>query len=169
MPVREVGVYRDGITAGVIGATAVAVWFLIVDTVAGRPFFTPSVLGNALISVFDRPGSLPVENATALVGIYTVFHYIAFCIAGIVLAVFVYLARTTPSILGALFILFIAFQVGSLGLVTLLARATQLGTLAWYQVMAGNLVAAITMGVYFWRTHAELKGELRHALDDGED
>jgi hypothetical protein len=106
---------------------------------------------------------------TALIGIYTLFHYIAFCIAGIILAVIVQVAKTTPSILGGLFILFIVFQVGSLGLVTLLARATALGTLAWYQVMAGNVLAAITMAAYFWRTHPELRGELRHALDDGEE
>jgi hypothetical protein len=166
---REGGIYRDGIIAGLLGATAVAAWFLIVDTIAGRPFFTPTVLGSAFMTAFDREGSLPVESVTALIGIYTLFHYIAFCIAGIILAVIVQVARTTPSILGGLFILFIVFQVGSLGLVTLLARATQLGTLAWYQVMAGNLVAAITMAAYFWRTHRELRGELRHALDDGED
>ena len=169
MPIREGGIYRDGITAGVLGATAVAAWFLIVDTIAGRPFFTPTLLGSAFMGAFDRQGSLPVESVTALIGIYTLFHYIAFCIAGIILAVIVQVAKTTPSILGGLFILFIVFQVGSLGLVTLLARATALGTLAWYQVMAGNVLAAITMAAYFWRTHPELRGELRHALDDGEE
>ncbi len=169
MPIREGDIYRDGITAGVLGATAVAAWFLIVDTIAGRPFFTPTLLGSALMGAFDRPDSVPVESVPALIGIYTLFHYIAFCIAGVVLSVIVQVARTTPSILGGLFILFIIFQVGSLGFVTLLARATALGTLAWYQVMAGNIVAAITMAAYFWRTHPELRGELRHALDDGED
>lgn len=165
----EGGIYRDGITAGVLGATAVAAWFLIVDTIAGRPFFTPTLLGSAFMGAFNREGSLPTDSAAALIGIYTLFHYVAFCIGGIFLSVIVYAARTTPSILGGLFIVFIIFQVGSLGLVTLLARATQLGTLAWYQVMAGNVVAAITMAVYFWRTHPELRGELRHALDDEED
>jgi hypothetical protein len=106
---------------------------------------------------------------TALIGIYTLFHYIAFCIAGIILAVIVQVAKTTPSILGGLFILFIVFQVGSLGLVTLLARATALGTLAWYQVMAGNIVAAIAMAAYFWRGHPELHTTMEHALDGAED
>jgi hypothetical protein len=169
VPIREIGVYRDGITAGVLGATAVAAWFLIVDTIAGRPFFTPTLLGSAVMSVLDREGTLPIESAATFIGLYTFVHYIAFCIAGIFLAAIVQLAKATPSILGGLFILFIIFQVASLGLVTLLARATPLGTLAWYQVMAGNVVAAITMAAYFWRTHPELPGELRHALDDGEE
>lgn len=169
MPFRVGDVYRDGITAGVIGATAVAAWFLIVDTIAGRPFLTPTLLGDALMGGFARRGSLPIESATALIAIYTLFHYVAFCIAGIILAVIVHVAQTTPSILGGLFILFIAFEVGSLGLVTLLARATTLGTLAWYQVMAGNIVAAIVMGAYFWNRHPELHHTMEHALDGAEE
>jgi hypothetical protein len=169
MPFRVGDVYREGIIAGVIGATAVAVWFLIVDTIAGRPFFTPMLLGDALMGVFARRGSLPIESATALIAIYTFFHYVAFCIAGIILAVVVHVAQTTPSILGGLFILFIAFEVGSLGLVTLLARATTLGTLAWYQVMAGNIVAAIAMAAYFWKGHPELHHTMEHALDGAEE
>ena len=36
---------REGFITGIIGAAAVAVWFFIVDLVAGTAFFTPSVLG----------------------------------------------------------------------------------------------------------------------------
>lgn len=165
MPFREGEVYRQGITAGLIGATAVAVWFLIVDTIAGRPFFTPTLLGEALMGVFDRRGSLPIERTAALVGFYTLFHYVAFCIAGVIVAAIVFTAQTKPSILGGFFILFIAFELGSLGLVALLEQVTTLGNLAWYQVAAGNVVAAIAMGTYFWRTHPELREELNHALD----
>lgn len=163
MPFREVVVYRQGITAGVLGATAVALWFLIVDTVAGRPFMTPTILGEVLMGAF--PGTLPIERGTAVIALYTLFHYGAFCIAGIVVAVVVKIAQTKPSILGGFFILFIAFELGSLGLAVLLQHATTLGSLAWYQVMAGNGVAAIAMGTYFWRTHPELREELHHSLD----
>src|SRR3954471_16249644 len=41
---------REGTLAGIIGAASVALWFLIVDSIAGRPFFTPAILGA---SVFD--------------------------------------------------------------------------------------------------------------------
>ncbi|MEE8581325.1 MAG: hypothetical protein V3T33_07020, partial [Myxococcota bacterium] len=36
---------REGFLGGVIGAAAVATWFLILDTLAGQPFYTPAVLG----------------------------------------------------------------------------------------------------------------------------
>jgi hypothetical protein len=35
-------------------------------------------------------------------------------------------------------------------------------------VAVGNLIAAIVMGFYMWRTHPELKHELAWALSGGE-
>jgi hypothetical protein len=35
-------------------------------------------------------------------------------------------------------------------------------------VAVGNLVAALVMGFYMWRTHPELKHELTWALSGGE-
>ncbi|MGH7637827.1 MAG: hypothetical protein ACREOK_09245 [Gemmatimonadaceae bacterium] len=169
MPFRVPAVYQHGITAGAIGATAIAIWFLIVDTIAGRPFFTPLLLGDALISVFDRRGTLPIESAVGLIAFYTLFHYVAFAIAGLFIAVVLFVAETTPSILGGFFILFVVFEVASLGLVALLAQASELGSLAWYQLMAGNVAAALVMARYFWHIHPELRHTMEHALDGAEE
>ncbi|MDH3426995.1 MAG: hypothetical protein OEM23_01040, partial [Gemmatimonadota bacterium] len=46
---------RQGIAAGLIGALVVAVWFLIVDSIAGRPLFTPAALGSAMINGTGPP------------------------------------------------------------------------------------------------------------------
>ena len=54
-------VYQDGIIAGILGALAVALWFLIFDSARGRPFYTPSILGTAL---FGRGASLAPLKAT---------------------------------------------------------------------------------------------------------
>ena len=40
--------YQEGMIAGALGALTIALWFLLVDTVAGRPLWTPTVLGTAL-------------------------------------------------------------------------------------------------------------------------
>ena len=50
----------------------------------------------------------------------------------------------------------------------LLAQTDALGTLAWYQIGAANLVAAILMGTYLWRTHPALGRGLNFALEGGE-
>jgi hypothetical protein len=75
------GTIREGVIAGALGATGVAVWFLLVDTIAGQPFFTPRVLGEAVKSVV-APDS--VTSALVIVALYTVFHYAMFFLAGIV-------------------------------------------------------------------------------------
>src|SRR6266705_427846 len=42
---------REGVITGCIGATAIALWFLIVDTIAGHPFYTPIFLGMCVVSI----------------------------------------------------------------------------------------------------------------------
>ena len=162
-------VLREGIIAGVIGATGVAVWFLIVDTIGGRPLFTPATLGRALFSVLGpvpTDGGSYVLDATALhVFGYTVFHYAAFIAVGMLAVYVVHVAETEPSILIGFVILFVAFEIAFHALVAVLQETTVLGALAWYQVMAGNLIAAVMMGTYLWRTHPALKEEFAHAVD----
>ena len=62
---------REGVMSGVIGATSVAVWFLILDTIAGRPFHTPRVLGTLFFSVLGP--SLSIDPPALVVAGYTAF------------------------------------------------------------------------------------------------
>jgi hypothetical protein len=156
---------RDGITAGVIGATAVAAWFLIVDTIAGHPLHTPLVLGTALFSVLGPLGS---EGSAVHILAYTVFHYAAFIVLGIIAAAIIHWADREPTVLAGLLILFVAFELGFYGLTALLAEFLPLGELAWYQVAAGNLIAAVLMGTYLWRTNPALREHFVEALDGRE-
>ncbi len=153
----------DGIVAGFIGAAAIAVWFLVVDTIAGRPFFTPATLGRGLLGVL-APGA-SYATPTAFVLLYTVFHFAAFMIVGLLASLVVFLAQKEPSILFAFVLLFAVAEVGVYALVSILDVATPLGKHAWLQVMLGNLIAALAMGLYFWRRHRELGEEFRHSLD----
>jgi putative oxidoreductase len=160
---------REGFIAGILGATTVAVWFLIIDTVTGRPLYTPMLLGRALFSVL---GPTPVgdvarviDSPTLLVAGYTLFHYAAFIAMGTIGAAMLNAAQRNPGVLAGFLILFVAFEIGFHALVALLQETTPLGALAWYQVMLGNLLASAAMAVYFWQAHPELRSELRQALD----
>src|SRR5260370_3344497 len=76
------GVVREGIVSGVIGAVIVAVWFLVYDILAGQAFHTPALLGSVLFNGMQQPGSVAVTTAI-LLG-YTALHFFAFlllCIA----------------------------------------------------------------------------------------
>ena len=155
---------RSGVIAGVIGATCVAGWFFLVDLISRAPFGTPLVLGHALLTLL-RPTPGWASSPVLVVLVYTIFHYVAFIAVGIVAAIVCSWARKEPSILLGFVVLFAAVEVGFYGFVAVLAQASDLRALAWYQVMLGNLIAAIGMGLYLWRFYPQLDEQLRHALD----
>jgi hypothetical protein len=154
-------VLRDGIVAGVLGATAVALWFLGVDSIYAHPLATPTALGRGLLRLFGPPGN---EGTLTFVAAYTAFHYFAFIVAGVLLSVIVYWARRQPTVLAGAMMLFVAFEIGFYALSSALSESPMFGALGWAQVATGNLIAAIVMGVYMWRTHPKLGQELNHAL-----
>ena len=153
---------KEGILAGVIGATVIAAWFFIVDMVTGRPFFTPDVLGTMLLRVFGAPSAM--DTVFQHVALYTVFHYVAFAIIGILVVAIVHQGERTPGILAGFLILFVALQLGTLGITALFAESP-LGQVAWYQIFIANLLAAGAMGWWVWKRHPEVGGELRAALE----
>jgi hypothetical protein len=153
---------REGVLAGFLSATVIAVWLFIVDSIAQHPFFTPAVLGRGLIGVF---GMRMADTDMNFVVAYTVFHYAAFALIGVMVAKIVHEARRTPAVLAGFLILFIAFELGFIGLTSMLSVSTALKGLAWYQIMAANLVAAFVMLFFMWVRHPELKGELHAALE----
>lgn len=156
-------ILRDGIIAGLIGAAAIAVWFLIIDSIAGHPFRTPAVLGQGLLGILGpETGS---DTVLTYVIVYTVFHVAAFVLVGLFAAFIVNLAKTEPSILLGFVVLFVATEIGFYGFTGLLNEASALKSLAWYQVMLGNLIAAAAMGYYFYRNHRELRDEFRRSMD----
>lgn len=154
---------REGVIVGVIGATMIAVWFFIVDLMAGKALFTPATLGRAVLRIFG-PVS-PDAGIVIPVIAYTVVHYAAFIVLGLIASLIVEVARREPSMLLGFVVLFAAMEVGFYAFVGLLQQATPLGALAWYNVMAGNLLATIAMGLYLWRAHPMLRDQFTHALD----
>ena len=154
-------IVRDGIVAGALGATAVAVWFLGIDLIYAHAFATPAALGRGLLRLFGPPG---MEGTTVFVIGYTIFHYAAFIGAGLLISVIVHWAQTQPAVLAGAMMLFVAFEIGFYALSAALQESPFLGALGWAQVASGNLIAAMVMGAYMWRTHPELKGELSYAL-----
>src|SRR5258708_34327826 len=112
-------IVRDGIIAGILGATAVAVWFLGVDLIYAHAFATPTALGRGLLRLFGPPGS---EGPAVFVVAYTIFHYAAFVGAGLLISVIVHWAQTQPTGLAGAMMPFVAFENGVDGLSAALER-----------------------------------------------
>jgi hypothetical protein len=155
---------RDGIVAGVLGATAVALWFLGADIIYSHAFATPEALGRGLLRILGPQGS---EGPAVFVIAYTAFHYAAFIGVGLLVAVIVHFAEREPGVLAGAMMLFVAFEVGFYGLSSALSESPFFGALGWAQVATGNVIAALVMGTYMWRTHPELRQELESALGGG--
>jgi hypothetical protein len=155
---------RDGIVAGILGATAVALWFLGLDMIYRHAFATPEALGRGLLRILGPQGA---EGSAVFVLVYTLFHYVAFIAAGMLVAVIVHFAEREPGVLAGAMMLFVAFEIGFYALSSALSESPMFGALGWAQVAIGNLIAAIVMGTYMWRTHPNLGREFKHALEGG--
>ena len=157
---------REGIITGFIGATAIAVWFLVVDTITGHPFSTPIFLGKGVVSVLGK--NMMGDTAFTQVLGYTVFHYAAFFIVGIVLTVIVHQAERTPAILAGLLVAFVMTTLGFYMIAAAFAQSA-LGDIAWVQIFIANLLAAGLMLGYLWRKHPRLNRQLKQALEGTDD
>jgi hypothetical protein len=158
---------REGVLAGIIGATAIVVWFAIIDIVSGTPFHTPSILGAGLISVLGKPPMMP-DTVMFHVFIYTVFHYLAFALVGIIIVSIVHQSSRTPAVLAGFLVAFVAFELGAIG-ITALFTESRLGGMAWYQIFLANLVATALMFWFIARRHPQLRGDLNRALGGTDD
>jgi len=148
----RLGIYAEGIFAGVVGAVAIAVWFLALDTFQGRPFHTPLVLGTTLFGLSQQPGMLRAfETVVAFTGVHTLL----FLLIGMALAKLVEVAERDPNVGFGVVLLFVVFQSGFLA-ATMSVADDALGLLAWPDVLGGNLIAAATMATVLWRRHPRL-------------
>ena len=148
----------EGSTVGVLGALAVAGWFLILDLIAGRPFFTPSVLGQVILFGRQSPVATPVPEAIAL---YSFVHFAAFIALGVLVVQLVHLAVRDSVFRFALLILFVVFEVAFYWLTYVFFEGTR-GVFPMWSMLAANTLAAIAMGLYIWLRHPALRESPDH-------
>lgn len=165
MDFKRIG--REGFIAGLIGATAVAAWFLVVDLIAGRAFFTPAMLGQALFFGLREPQLVQVTFPAVVA--YTMVHALGFAIVGMIAALLAFEVELFPSTLFVVVVFFAVFEFGFYVVVAVMAQPL-LGRLAWANVAIGNAIAAVGMGYYLWHAHPGIKKELdAHPLGDAAD
>jgi len=141
----------------------VAAWFLLIDTLAGRPFYTPAILGSAA-TIGLRDPELVLVNFQS-VGAYTAFHLLAFFAVGVVASALAHEAEKSLHVLWLVVEFFLIFEFAFYAAVGLVFSPL-LAELAWINVAVGNLIAAIGMGLHLWHAHPEIGVQLK-ALDEG--
>jgi hypothetical protein len=151
---------REGVIAGILGATGVAVWFFVVDAVGGRLFYTPRSMGEAFAGAL---GAGPLSGVLAVI-IYTIFHYVVFIIVSTIVAAIVHRSRQDPTILAATLLVFVAAEAGFYAFMTILNASALFGRFGWFQLVATNILGAGLVGLYLWRVHPGLKASLDEGL-----
>ncbi len=154
---QEGAVLREGLIAGVASGFMVATWFLLVDGIQGRPFFTPSALGSVLF--LGASDLAEVEVSFWITLAYTPVHYAVIVPFGIAAAALAREAEEQPQLLIGGILFFVAFEAFFLGIITVAAEFL-LGPLAWWNIAIGNLVGVVTMVGYLWKKHPELSRSL---------
>lgn len=150
-------VYVEGITAGVLGGATIAAWFLLIDIINGRPFFTPTVLGTALFrggAGLDAPETLAVSFE--MVAVFTWVHFMVFAVIGGAAARLLAVAEKVPNSGFGILLLFVVFSCGFIA-VSMAIAAPVLDAIGPFAVFIGNLLAAAAMVVYFRQRHPKLR------------
>jgi len=157
VPVEMSTLYQEGMLAGVLAAAAVALWFLIVDVLQGRPLYTPTVLGTAL---FRHGAGLaatePLTVSAEMVLMFTWVHGLLFAAVGGVAARLLGVVEQHPNVGFGILLLFVVLQAGFTVVAVLVAQPV-LQALAWPAILVANLLAAATMGLYLWWRHPNLR------------
>jgi hypothetical protein len=152
-------VFRQGVTAGVIGFVTVVVFFVAVDAFAGREvFYTPALLGGALCCGVTTPADVAVAPAPVL--IYSAAHLIVFVVLGLLAATFAALASRHRFVWFLVMNLFLVVIVHASGFVMTLTESLQ-GVVSAWLVTGATAAAAGAMAAYLISVSGPLRRELR--------
>ena len=154
-PLDVTRLYQEGLIAGLVGAATVALWFLIIDVIQGRPLYTPTVLGASLFHRGAAPWLDSVPNFE-MVLMFTWVHGLAFIVIGGIVARLLAFAERQPNMGFGILMLFVFFEFGFIAAAMLFAEPV-LRALAWPAILVANLLAAAAMGSYFWLRHPNLR------------
>jgi hypothetical protein len=145
----------DGAIAGLLGAGVVALWFLIFDAARGHIFETPVLLAAVLLHGSHPDGI----GAIRLMLEYSVLHFSAFIITGIIGANLLEAAENEPTLLVSLLVFLGAFDVFFIGVAMFLGPAV-MHEVTWWGIVVANLSASAVMLYYFLSRHPALARNL---------
>lgn len=138
---------KNGVVGGVLAATSIVIFFLIVDVVQGQTFQTPRFLTSVLL------GRDEVEIGFGMVAVYTALHYAVFAAVGVLTTWALRACHFPASVLVGLVIGFFLFDVifyAGVGL----SGVNVVEALGWPSFLAANLLGGVTLVAYLSRSGA---------------
>ena len=92
---RRFPVLFEGLATGLVGAAAVAIWFLVVDLLAGAPLHTPAALGSAVL--LGAASASEIELNVGVMAVYSILHLAAFVAVGLAFSLLVQQLEGAPA------------------------------------------------------------------------
>ncbi len=141
----------DAFYSAAIGGSVLGLFFLLVDVVAGQPFYTPSLMGSVLF--LGMTPETVTDVRLDLVAYVTMLHMGAFGVLGLGLSVLVYEAEVHshhPARVVAL--LFLVIEGGFL----ISANVFMPGVVAaigFGRILVGNVLTATAMALFMLKSH----------------
>jgi len=130
--------FYPGALSGMLGAVAMALWFLAIDASQGQPFRTPAFLEAALLgrdTIVVTPGNIVL---------YSVIHLALFALAGVAVAWLLGRIRAVPGVLAGLIVGFVLYELVFFASVAV-TGVDIVESLGWLEYLTGNLIAGVTL------------------------
>lgn len=153
------GLLLEGFAVGMLGASVVAIWFLVVDIVNGVPLQTPAAMGSAIFFGARSPDAVEVNAMT--VALYSLFHGTMFFLIGTGSAAILRAADRHPGFVALAVLVFAVLQALFVGGVAIMSQFI-LGYLAWWAVFGGNVLSSVAMVTLLLRWHPKVAERLAH-------
>ena len=138
---------KEGIVAGALGATVIALWTVAADALTDRNGVTPALVGAWLFSGFGARGF--VVNVLG----YIISLFVGVTTIGIVASYVYNASEVRPTRLSAFVGLAVVLELVFILVIFLAASSELFGAAAWVYGLVGNALGALVMGRYLWRRH----------------
>jgi hypothetical protein len=146
---KQNGPVANGIWAGVVGASVLALFFLVLDVMGGEALQTPRLVAGVLL---DRD---PNGISMGALILFSLLHFVAFVVVGVVVAYLLGKLPSVPTLLLGFVLGFLLFDaVFYAGVI--LSGAHVVAEIGWPKVLVGNVLAGVGLmeTLNFLRPHA---------------
>jgi hypothetical protein len=142
---------REGLVAGVLGATSIVVWGLAVDALNDRAGVTFALLGAW---IYEALGGSPGGRSFAThVATWVITVYVVVIAVSIVTSYMYNKAEQKPSIILGLIAVVAVLELGLISATALASQTSTFGSWVWLHGLIGNAIGAFAIGRYLWRRH----------------
>ena len=150
-PSELADVLYDAFFAAAIGGATLGLFFLLVDSFDGRPFFTPSLMGSTLF-LGASPDAV-TEVRLDMVAYFTMIHFALFGWLGLALSLMVHEVEVhSRHPREVILTLFLVLEGGFLIAANIFMPGVT-AAIGMGRIVVGNLLTAIAMALFMMKSH----------------